>query len=585
MGFIPRAITFIIIFCLAFTPFGGDFQSSAQTLELAEPNTITLNFNEADILDVLRLLSYKSGINIVAGADVAGLVTIHLKDVTWQEALDIITQSNGYAYTRSGNIVIVGTFESLRKIKEEERFLNEMDSLVSKVFVLKYLDANDVKPVIEPQLSSRGKVTILRKTAEAGWTFDASSDEGASNVGARSEQPSSLRSNKLVVSDIPSYMKRVERIITDIDRRPKQILIKSRIMEVRKDALKDLGVDIGTGIGGAQSAAIQTTNTQHNRYGGQALENRVAPALFNPLTTALGGAFPFNAGITLLYQQLTGQQFEIILHALEEDANTNILSAPSILALDGHAAVILIGSKYPILSAETVGTDTTTVSTSLDYYQEIGIQLKVVPKVTANNEIDMIIHPSVSDISGTVSANSPSGVQLASYPILQTREAETNVSMRSGDTIIMGGLLKDGYDKDEIGIPILGDIPYLGELFKRHTTDKEKIDLLITITAYIIEDDITLVDGTDKEKEYVMEEIIKAKKAEQERKRLERKRIKEEKIREKKEAWRKKKEEREAKNRQKELERRNRLKKKRFQEQLEEAGLTLENINNTGEDQ
>jgi general secretion pathway protein D len=148
--------------------------------------------------------------------------------------------------------------------------------------------------------------------------------------------------------------------------------------------------------------------------------------------------------------------------------------------LDNQEATILVGEKYPILSTEVSGTDTTTTTTSLDYYQDIGIQLNVVPQICGGSKINMIIHPAVTSFTQTVGTNA--------YPRIITREAETQVIINNGDTLIIGGLIKDYESTSKIGVPWLSKIPLLGVLFRRDTGDVTKIELLIFITATIVDE-------------------------------------------------------------------------------------------------
>jgi general secretion pathway protein D len=181
-----------------------------------------------------------------------------------------------------------------------------------------------------------------------------------------------------------------------------------------------------------------------------------------------------------LYQKLMGSQFEAVMHALQENANANTLSAPRILTLNNQEATILVGTKYPILTSEVSSESGTTVTSTLDYYQDIGIQLNVVPQISGDKYINMVIHPAVTayDTSNTVGTNA--------YPVISTREAQTRVLLEDNQTIVIGGLLKDVKKKTNMGIPFLKDIPILGNLFGRDTNDTEKVDLLIFITATII---------------------------------------------------------------------------------------------------
>jgi general secretion pathway protein D len=231
----------------------------------------------------------------------------------------------------------------------------------------------------------------------------------------------------------------------------------------------------------------------------------VTPSVFSPATTTITGFEPYNAGAEFVFQKLTGTKFEAVVHALEDDANTNTLSAPSILTLDNQEASMLVGFHTPILgstvTAGTTGGEGPTVTQTLDYYQEIGIRLNVVPQVSDEGYINMIIHPSITSTTSSVTATSTAGAQstVTSYPIIDVREAQTQVLLRDGETVVIGGLLKDVKSKEFIGIPFLKDLPWgIGKMFGRETTHTTKIDLLIFIKAKIL-----------KESDFTSEELAK----------------------------------------------------------------------------
>jgi general secretion pathway protein D len=184
----------------------------------------------------------------------------------------------------------------------------------------------------------------------------------------------------------------------------------------------------------------------------------------------------------------------VIMHALEEDVHANTLSAPRIVTLDNQEASILVGYHTPILKSD-VSSDSTTgtskLTQTLDYYQEIGIRLNVVPQVSEDGYINMIIHPSITSSTTNVPAQSVTGniTTTTNYPIIDVREAQTQILMKDGETIVIGGLLKDVQTRGTSGIPFLSKIPLLGVLFQRETIDNSKVDLLIFITAHVVKDD------------------------------------------------------------------------------------------------
>jgi len=498
-----RILNFVLClftFSLCFICNAQDIQEAQKAEEqvavverVASSQNVTLDFKEADIRNVLKIISYKSGVNIVATPEVMGNVTIRLVDVPWDKALDVILRTYGFGYERIGNIITVAPIDKLTAQKKQEVELAQVQPTVTEVFVLDYLDAQDAKKAIDPLLSARGKITVLEMSGQAGWEF------GGTELAKRkrtSEQRMG-RSKTLIISDVPPVLDKLKEVLVKIDVKPQQIAIETRIIEVNHDLLQDLGFDWATGSSGASTAItssstitgvpvqkITSTGSAISKVGVQSLGSQVAPSIFLPEQTNIRGNAPFNTGLELVFQKLTGAQFEVIIHALEEDVYTNTLSAPRIMALNNQEASILVGSKYPILKSEESTQAATTVTKSLDYYQDIGIQLNVVPQISGKDYINMVIHPAV-----TASSSGVGSTGTVYYPIITTREAETRVLMKDGETVVIGGLLKDVKSKSTLGIPFLKNIPFLGVLFRRDTEDVEKIDLLIFITAHIVKDD------------------------------------------------------------------------------------------------
>ncbi len=179
---------------------------------------------------------------------------------------------------------------------------------------------------------------------------------------------------------------------------------------------------------------------------------------------------------------MKGSQFEVVLNALEESVATNILSAPSILTLDNQEATILVGEQFPIVSTSKSSDTASTIDVSLEEYKDIGIQLNVVPQISGKDKdyINMIIHPAITT-EGTLIEDK--------YPRIQTREAQTQVLIKSGETVVIGGLIKEVKNESAIGIPFLRKIPVLGKaLFERKTVQTVKVELMIFITGYIVDE-------------------------------------------------------------------------------------------------
>ncbi|MCU0652593.1 MAG: secretin and TonB N-terminal domain-containing protein [Candidatus Omnitrophica bacterium] len=493
---------------------------------LIASDNVTLDFKDADINNVLKIISLKAGMNIVSTPDVLGNVTIKLSDVPWERALDVILKTYGYAYEKQRNIILVTKSENISKIQSEE-------PLRTEVFNLRFLDAQDAEKVIIPLLSVRGKIAILYTKGQKGWQFgtfkigkeDTSSSglirEGQAStsqsetisiektpaggvIANKVDLPSSVKSKTLVITDTGAALDKIKIFLEQIDHKPKQVLIETRIMEVNMSKLKDLGFDWGTGSSGASNyttapADIYTNANNTMSIAGRNLASEFTPNAFSPVegVTTLTGKYPYAAGLEVLFKKFGGTQFQVILHALEEDASTNTLSAPRIMTLDNQEASMLVGYHTPILTSTVTGGTTTegpTQTQSLDYYQEIGIRLNVVPQVSDEGYINMIIHPSVTSSSSSVTATSVAGSgdnkveSPISYPIIDVREAQTQVMMKDGETVVIGGLLKDVKKEETIGIPFISKLPWIGKLFEREITSSSKIDLLIFITAHIVKE-------------------------------------------------------------------------------------------------
>ncbi|MDP3732719.1 MAG: secretin and TonB N-terminal domain-containing protein [Candidatus Omnitrophota bacterium] len=500
-------------------------EQTAKVESLAESGNVTLDFKEADIRNVLKIISYKSGLNIVVTPEVIGNVTIRLVNVPWERALDVILKTYGFGYERQGNIILVTKMENIAKIQSEE-------PLKTEIFSLKFLDAQDAQRAIIPMLSPRGKISVLYTRGQKGWQFgtfkigkqttsgqleqervSAAHSETVSieknpegrAISSKVELDPSVKSKTLIVTDTASSLDKIINFIVLIDKKPKQVLIETKIMEINTDKLKDIGFDWGTGSAGASTSGtppsdLSVDSKNRKSIAGRNLASEFTPSLFGPKegTTTFPGTYPYKAGLEVLFKKLTGSQFEVILHALEQNAYTNTLSSPRILTLDNQEASILVGFHTPILSSTVTASSTSTGPTqtqTLDYYQEIGIRLNVVPQVSEEGYINMIIHPSVTSSTSSVTATNIAGTgssaitSTVNYPIIDVREAQTQVIMKDGETIVIGGLIKDVKSKEVVGIPFLSKIPLIGNLFKRETIDNGKIDLLIFITAHIMKED------------------------------------------------------------------------------------------------
>lgn len=472
--------------------------------DLMSSQNVTLDFKDADIRNVLKIISYKAGVNIITTPEVMGNVTIRLVDVPWENALDAIVKTYGFGYDKRDNIITVAPIEKLTAQKKQEVELSQVQPTVTEVFNLRYIDAQDAKKTLDSQVSPRGKITILESTGQAGWEF------GEEELGKRKRAVEGRisRSKTLVISDIPPVLDKIKEIIQKIDVMPQQILIEAKLVEVSHNKLREIGFNWGTGTEGPTSlnthrdlvTVYTPPSTYINPITGELTEidqKQYTQVVTLPtvnlekgakgVAKVLGAQFLPEINVAeLIFQKLTGTQFEAILKALETIGDANILSAPHILTLNNQEASILVGQKFPLLKS-TISTDTGALTGStLDKYQDIGVQLNVVPQISGTDTVNLIIHPAVTSFTNTVNAVSSTGQIMATYPIILTREADTQILIKDGETVVIGGLMTDTKNLDITGIPFLKDIPILGLIFQKRSITNDKLDLLIFITARIV---------------------------------------------------------------------------------------------------
>lgn len=468
----------------------------------------SLNLKNVPLEDFLDLVSSRTGMRFVLKPTVKDRrISAFLPGVPVEQALVAVLAANDLTYEKFGDKIMV--ISEATEVAPEAEGRDKPDQepekppLETKIIHLDFLDAEDIKQTLEPLLSEYGKLQVVKQSGFVGWGFAAGGSEGMAGGGGSGQDAGvsgfgyrgrgakgysrEVRSQLLVVSDVAEKVELIQALVKELDVQPKQVLISANVVEVNRDKLKDLGVSWGTGAEGAETSDISSTDPWGSsvEFRGNFLSGQVSPGNFNP-SSDLSGGFPFDGGATFMFRKVGGSEFQVILHALEEKADANVLSAPKLLTLDNREATILVGNKFPILKTDITGTEVAQVTTSLDYYENIGIQLSVVPQIHEQKYINMIVHPVVSDSNQTVTARGTGGEVLAEYPIIDTRETETEILIADGQTIAIGGLLKNLETKNVASVPVLGDIPLLGALFRRTTRDVQTVDLIIFLSAAIV---------------------------------------------------------------------------------------------------
>ncbi len=416
---------------------------------------VSIDFKDADIRQVLRLIALKSGVDIVAGGDIDGLVTIKLTDVPWEQALEIILRTYGFTYERKGRIIRVMTVEALAN-----------EALATEVFPLDYAKAKEVPDIINEMLSDRGRVKF---------------DE---------------RTNTVIVTDIPTNLFQIKQVVERLDQRTPQVSIETKVVETKLDKNENLGIDWSDSL--TWTAASATLPSTFPFPGG--VDFGVLGSAFTPRAGAFspstGASLPKGrvpeVGGTFTFGTLTSSGLAVALNFLQSRTDTNIVSNPNIAVLNNQQAKIHIGEEYPVPSYTI---DPTTGRTSISGYTPklTGTVLTVTPHVNPSNEIVVDLKPEVISVGTDVTYSLGSSSGSVSFPRFTTQTAQTQVRIRSGDTIALAGLVKRSEAKVTSKVPLLSDIPILGLLFKNSRwysggSDPVRQDLVIFLTVRMLEE-------------------------------------------------------------------------------------------------
>ena len=445
------------------TPGGRIFRDIMSRLPR---DIVTLDFDNTDIRDVIRLLAAKAKVNIVFGPDVAGSLTLHLADVPFNEAFRTALSMMKLTTDQVGdNILRVMTPAELTKQRTTS-------TAITKVYVLNYAKAAEVKTTIDSVRTAEGR--------------------GGSST-------ADVKTNTLIVTDSLEGQLSTENLISQMDQRPRQVLIETKIVEINANAGLNYGVqwdyasiDVGKGFGkqGTTSvgSAMGVADPFVNPRQGSGLDAN--PVAFGGISGSGGtGAAGRGTGVALAADRVFGALtlgritnnfiLNATLTAAASEGKAKILSEPKIATLNNQAANINVTTQIPYVTSNVASTGVQTQSVA---YVTTGIQLTVTPSINADGRITLQVNPNVSQPSATAAASSTGA------PAVDSRNAMTTVLVRDGETIVIGGLITDTMQDTISKIPLLGDIPILGWLFKKKTKSRVRAELLIFVTTRILPD-------------------------------------------------------------------------------------------------
>jgi type IV pilus assembly protein PilQ len=435
---------------------------------------LSLNFQNIEIRSLLQVIADFTNFNIITSDSVSGAVTLRLKDVPWDQALDIILQAKGLGMRKTGNVLWIAPKDEL-SAKEKQDFeskaaIQNIEPLKTQSFQLNYTKASEIALQIQPNGSST--------TAGARGLLSA-----------RGSVISEPRTNQLFVTDIPSKLEQVQELISKLDIAIRQVLIEARIVEAEDSFGKSLGVKWGgsdlTGVRGGQ-AGTQVTGGANggNRLALGGTYNAVAATTGESVNTldtvntqilslgasALGGYSPASIGVSL-FSSVAGRFLNLELSALENDGKGKVVASPRIVTADQTKALIEQGTEYPytIISKDGVA------STS---FRKAVLKLEVTPQITPEGNIILDLDVN-KDSRGEI---------ISGQVAINTKRIKTNVLVENGGTVVIGGIFILEESDGETKVPVLGDVPLVGNLFKTKTRVSAKKELLVFITPKMITD-------------------------------------------------------------------------------------------------
>ena len=415
---------------------------------------ISVNLKDVDLKDFFRLIHEISGLNVVLDPMVHGNLTIVLDDVPWDQALDIVLKNNDLSRQLDGNVLRIATVDTLKKEAEGRRAQIDAEALaVDKVSItrfLSYAHAKDVLLPVKKFLSQRGDVVADDRT------------------------------NSLIVSDIPAVLPQIDRIIQQMDRKTQEVEIEARVVAATRSFARDIGTQLGFGWGNGPSAVggVQGVGTTPTTIGPGFVPNPlyiISPGGTNgtqiPLFSNLGATGP-TSGLQFV-NATNNMRIDLLLTMAESRGLLKVLSRPRIVTQNNIQAVVKQGVRVPVVTSAQLGGPPTTT------YVDAFLRLTVTPQITSEGTIFLNV-----DVENTLP---DFGHQVLGNPTLITQQATTQVLVTDGGTVVIGGVIQTQNSLSVSQVPLLGDIPYLGNLFKRRAVQTSNQELIFFITPRIVQ--------------------------------------------------------------------------------------------------
>ena len=401
--------------------------------------TLSLNFQNINIRSALQIIAEETGLNLVASDKVQGTITLRLKQVPWDQALKLIMTSKGLASRKEGNVLIIAPAEELAERERNElTFLQEhrdLKSLSSELIQINYAKSSDIAAILN---GHEGKPGLLSERGKA------TADE---------------RTNTLLLQEIPDSIKAIKKVISTLDIPVRQVLIEARIVVARSNLSSDLGIR-WSGVSSQGQGSIDSGD------------------LAVDLTARSGGYTSINPGTGTFALGYADSSIlvDMELAALASEGKGEIISQPKVITANKRKALIKSGKQIPYREESSSGG--TKVS-----FKDAVLALEVTPQITPDEHIIMDLQ---------ITQDALGNQEYDGAPAIDTNAIETQVLVNNGETIVLGGIYTSESFDQNFKVPLLGDIPLLGALFRRSEKSQEKVELLIFITPRLIEDRLSL---------------------------------------------------------------------------------------------
>ena len=386
---------------------------------------VSFNFKEADLLTVVRLMASQENLNLVLGGDLSGSVTIKLTDVTLETAMDAILHVNGYEWFLQENIIVI------KPSSPDSQLSGELDT---QIYRLRFVHGAIITEALEEVLTERGKVKSLSSSQSLDYDFEID--------------------DIVMVTDVPTNFALIDRVIGTIDQEGAQINIAVKFIETTLKRGETIGIDWNL---------RQSMQLPGNKKG--VFSDNIN---FNEIAFGID---------TMSFATLTAPVVSAMLDLLANDDDTKLLQEPQVTTMNNSPANIVVGTTIPILVPQGEGSVFGTNPYTYEN-QDVNIALDVLPRLNAYNAISLAINTSVQAIIGYTGENS--------RPIVSNRETNTNVRVKDGETLLIGGMIFETEEEKVNKVPLLGDIPLIKSLFRFSSIQKEQRELLIFITPTII---------------------------------------------------------------------------------------------------